>query len=359
MCFGIHLAEEIVNRVGFRAKMKIAIIGAGFCGLAVAWHLLARSSFADLSIELIDKKGIGQGTSGIAAGLLHPFAGAHAKLNWRGREGVAATLELLDVAANALQRPVTANKKGILRLAETEAQHLDYQKCAVQHPEETAWLSSDECRREVPGCTPLPGLLIKKGVTVYSSSYLKGLWLACQGMGRVTFSQRKVETLRELDEFGHVIVTAGAHAHSIKELVSLPLRPVKGQVIEVAWPKGQPPLPLPLNSVVYLLMTESAKSCLIGATYEKEAVNESVDVKKATAELLPRAVALYPALEGAPVIGCYAGVRGAAPNHRPLLQRLCEKCTVLSGMGSKGLLYHALYARELAEDLQKSTWAGR
>src|ERR1700722_10808140 len=103
--------------------MNIAIIGAGFSGLAVAWHLLHHPSASSrLKVHLFDSKEIGLGTSAIAAGLLHPFAGVHAKLNWRGHEGMDATQELLTIASQNLGRSVIANERGILRLALTDEQ---------------------------------------------------------------------------------------------------------------------------------------------------------------------------------------------------------------------------------------------
>src|SRR5262245_29809957 len=109
--------------------MKIAIVGGGFCGVAVAWYLLNHfPPFPNLRLHLFDSKGIGRGASGIAAGLLHPFAGAHAKLNWRAFEGIRATQDLLKVASFTLQQRVTANNKGILRLALNEEQQSDFRR---------------------------------------------------------------------------------------------------------------------------------------------------------------------------------------------------------------------------------------
>eukprot|EP00959_Pyramimonas_sp_CCMP1952_P369985 7748977-Pyramimonas_sp.AAC.1 len=45
-------------------------------------------------------RGIGEGASGIAAGLLHPFS-PRGKTIWRGMDGYNATLRLLEVAENA------------------------------------------------------------------------------------------------------------------------------------------------------------------------------------------------------------------------------------------------------------------
>ena len=165
--------------------MKVAIIGAGFCGLASAWHMLQKQSYSqEVNITLFDAGGIGKGTSGIAAGLLHPFAGAHAKLNWRGLEGMDATKELLGIASAALGRSVNANNPGILRLGFTKQQQEEFQICAEKNPSETEWLDAASCQKLAPGCAEAPALWIKNGLTVYSGLYLQGLWEAVLGLVR-------------------------------------------------------------------------------------------------------------------------------------------------------------------------------
>ena len=329
---------------------KIAVIGAGFTGLALTWHLLNAFS-TSTTIDLFDSKAIGQGTSGIAAGLLHPFAGAHSKLNRRGFEGVLATKELLHIASDAFGNSVTAQNKGILRLALTEKQVVDFQLCAQRFPEETEWLDATACQRKVPGCGDAPGLWIRNGLTVYSQLYLQGLWKACQEKG-AKFHQKKIDSLSELQHYDLTLIATGAETLQISELTSLPLTLTKGQVLELSWPRDKLPLSYPLNSHVYLLMTESKRSCLVGATYER-GINEAVTaIETAQKELLPKAIELYPSLKEASMMNCYAGMRAATPNHLPLLQQLSPRQWILTGMGSKGLLYHALYAKELVERLR-------
>lgn len=329
--------------------MDIAIIGAGFSGLAVAWHALRL--FPEAKITLFDSLEIGKGTSGIAAGLLHPFSGAHAKLNWRGIEGYNATSELLAIAENALQQSVTANTKGILRLALREEQLSDFKLCADKHPEEVQWLSAAICQEKAPGCAEAPGIWIKNGVTVYSALYLQGLWLACQKKG-MKFEQRMIHSLKELEHFDITIAAAGAGLLSLPETASLPLHLVKGQILELAWPEAFEPLDSPLNSRAYLLMTPSKTSCLVGATFEKGFDRAVIDLEAAKRELLPKATELFPPLKEASIINCQSGMRVAAPQHRPLIQRLSSRQWILTGLGSKGLLYHALFARELVERIK-------
>lgn len=329
--------------------MKVAIVGAGFCGLAVAWNLLSRKpSFTDLQVHLFDSKGIGQGASGIAAGLLHPFSGAHAKLNWKGKEGFHATQELLEISSIALKNSICAPHQGILRLAIKEEQIVDFQYCAERYPQDVEWLSSQSCQKLVPGCASAPGLLIKNGLTVYSSLYLQGLWKACSQLG-AQFQQRSVHSLEEMKPYDLTIITTGAETLYFPELSTLALTLVKGQVLELAWPTTVPPLHYPLNSHVYLLMTEKQNSCLAGSTYEKGFSHAMVDKKIAQQEIMPKIVELFPPLKDAKILNCYAGMRAVTPNHRPIILRPSASQWVLTGMGSKGLLYHALFAKELVD----------
>jgi glycine/D-amino acid oxidase-like deaminating enzyme len=331
--------------------MEVAIIGAGFCGLAVAWHLINHDpSFPNLKVHLFDSKGIGQGASGIAAGLLHPFAGAHAKLNWRGQEGFQTTQDLLNIASKALGHPVTANNQGILRLALNQEQEQDFQLCADRYPLDAQWLDASACQALAPGCVQAPGLWIKNGLTIYSSAYLQGLWRACAERG-VKLEKRKIHALNELQNYDLTIVTAGAETLQLLELASLPLTLVKGQVLEFSWPRNRAPLACALNSHVYMLMTETRTSCLVGATYEKGHQKALVDLEIAEREILPKAYELFPPLKEASLLNCYAGMRAVAPQHRPIIEQLSSSQWILTGMGSKGLLYHALFAKELIENI--------
>jgi len=328
--------------------MKIAVIGAGFSGLAVAWSLINRFP-NQAKVHIFDTLEIGKGTSGIAAGLLHPFAGAHAKLNWMGQEGFQATRELIKVATQALGRPVNP-EEGILRLALNENQVRDFQICANRFPEDVEWLDRAACQQKAPGSAHAPGLWIKKGLTIYSPLYLKGLWIACEKQG-AKFEQKKIQSLDSLKEFDLVIIAAGAETIQLPGLAALPLSLVKGQILELSWPKNRAPLSHPLNSHVYILMTESRTSCLVGASYEKGHQQASIDLETAQKEILPKALELFPPLKEASVLNCYAGMRVVAPQHRPLIQRLSPSQWVLTGMGSKGLLYHALLAQELVKQI--------
>lgn len=322
----------------------IAIIGAGFCGLATAWELLQQGH----EVHLFDPAGIGGGASGVSAGLLHPFVGIHAKPAEWGRAGVAATLELVKIASKALGKPV-AEESGMLRMALTKEMQDDFLRCASQY-EDVDWLEPRECQHLVPGLEPLPGIRIRSAWTIRSPMYLQGLWLACEQAGAQLISQR-IASLEALSSYDLVIAAMGASVASLPELCQLPVRPIKGQVLELEWPQDVAPLNLPVNSQAYLVMQPGGKSCLAGATFERSFASPLPIPHIAKNEIMPKITAFFPALRDALLIGCRAGLRASAPGHKPLLQQMDARTWVFTGMGSKGLLYHALFAKRLLANL--------
>ncbi len=323
--------------------MKIAILGAGFCGLAVCSHLLKD---AQHQISLFDSQGIGGEASGVSAGLLHPFAGLHSKLNWQGREGIAATKELITLAEQTLGQPV-ADNNGILRPAFTAEQIADFQICASRF-EDVEWLTADAAVNKCPGLPFVPALFIRSGITVDSLLYLKGLWKACEN-GGVQLIIQKIGSLKELEEFDKVVVCLGASSSTFKETKNIPLSLVKGQILELEWPQNLPPIPYSLNSQVYVTLLNG--KCMVGSTFERGYESIQPDLTTATNQLIPKLAELYPPLKEAKVIGAKAGIRAVTPNHLPSVIQHNERLYSLTGMGSKGLLYHSLMAKSLVKML--------
>jgi glycine/D-amino acid oxidase-like deaminating enzyme len=332
--------------------MKIAVLGAGYAGLACAWHLL-HSPFRPRGVEVavFDKQGIGGGASGIAAGLLHPYVGQHAKLNWRGQEGMMATQGLLRRAAEALGKPVSS-ATGLLRVALTGEQEKNYRRCALDN-NDVLWWSAEECSKAVPSLSNhLGGIFIKNAQTVLSKEYLNGLWKSCQ-LQRADLLQTPIEKLAQLRHFDRVIVAAGSGTLDIEELIDLPVSLVKGQLLELQWPPHIPPLPFSVNSQAYVVMGPDNLTCLAGATYERGFENVDTDIEWAKQEILPK-LSFLPHLQYTPILGCRSQVRVSAKNHLPFTKQINSRVWVISGMGSKGLLYHGLFAKELASKVLQS-----
>lgn len=323
--------------------MKIAILGAGFAGLAIAWNLAQKHS-----VTLFDPH-IGQASS-VAAGLLHTYVGLHAKYNLYGLEGYEEALKLLKIASKTLNQPVYVSS-GLLRPAISDSQKLDFQICADKHAD-VEWLTSEQVQKSVPGICNYPGILIKSAITVYPDLYLRGLSSACILNG-MHIEKEAITALRELDDFDTIIIAAGAQTLSFPGCESFRLSLIKGQIVELAWPANLPPLPLPLSSQAYIVMNRDHKSCIIGSTYERGFTSDGPDLSIALDEILPKAASIIPDLASAKVLGARAGVRVSAPDHMPLIKQISSKIWIFTGLGSKGLLYHALYAKRLADLIHK------
>lgn len=327
--------------------MRIAILGAGFSGLATAWHLLHLAPFP-IQIVIFDPLGIGKGASGVSAGLLHPYAGAHAKLNWLGLKGLESTQKLLKVSEKNLGRsPIES--QGLLRLALTPEQRQDFEQCASRHPDVIPF-SKAECSHFMPELIPCEGIWIQSALTINPSHYLQGLWLGCQEKG-AHFEQSAVTCLEELRDFDTIVIAMGASSKQFPETAHLSITSVKGQVLELAWPKGLSPLRAPVNSQAYLVPTPGHETCLAGATFEHQYSTNDPEPFVAIANILPKISAFLPAITPEAVIGCRAGIRASTPDHRPFIKRINKRTWVLSGMGSKGLLYHSLFAETLSKEI--------
>lgn len=323
--------------------MHVAIIGTGFSGLSTAWHL---TQLGITNITLLDSNDIGTGASGIAAGLLYKFTGLRAKPSWNFDQGYAATLRLLNVAQEFVSEPLI-RFTGLIRPAAHTEQEKDFALCAKKHPEEVMLMSPQEYPNSFGNVPTHSGLFIRSAAIIECPKYLQGLWLACKKRG-VKFEQRNVASLDEVKHFDRVVIAAGGATTSLPELKHLPITPVKGQLLELEWPEGISPCEYPINSLAYLLMQPNHKTCIVGATFERHFPHANPDLQLACQLILPKIQPFFPMLESKNVIICRSAIRASTDDHKPILLQFSEKCWVLTGMGSKGLLYHALYGEELA-----------
>jgi glycine/D-amino acid oxidase-like deaminating enzyme len=309
---------------------KIAIIGAGLAGLALSWHL----SRLGAAVTLFDPKGIGGGASQVSTGLLHPFPGRLALRSWNAALGMMRTEELLEIATKAQGRAVF-EKTGLFRPAVTEAQRRDF-FLRAQEDADAIW-------QEHPVFGP--GLWIPKGITVYSSLYLQGLWKACP---EAAFSSERIVSLEQLDTYDHIVIAAGFETLQFKECSHLPLKMTKGQVLLCRWNKR---LEHSVCSQGHITPTEDPDLCYIGSTYERAFTHGRVEAEKALA-LQEKAALFYPEARKFEVVEIRAGVRiSPIDGYRPIAAQLSEKVWVFTGLGSRGLLYHALLGKELAEKI--------
>jgi glycine/D-amino acid oxidase-like deaminating enzyme len=309
--------------------MHIAIVGTGLAGLAVGWHLLQLG----LRVTFFDEKKIGQGASGVATGLVHPYVGEKARRSWRASEGLSHTEELIASSEKMLGCSVCV-QRGLVRIALD-----DEQRCSLTSA------------REMYGDVEQIGgseFLLRAGITIDVPAYLEGLFGACQKLG-AEYVRQKVSLNQPVPEFDRTIFACGSQFLTSSFARELPLRAMKGQVLTLSCSQ---PIERSRIAKGYLAATFQPHLACLGATYEKQFSDEQVCLSTAMGELLPRTGVLVPPSCTWQVIGCRAGVRLMRQgSYIPFVEQLNEQCWWIGALGSRGLLYHAYLGRKLAEAL--------
>ena len=302
--------------------MKVTVVGAGFAGLATVWHLL---QYPNVEVTLYDA---GCSASRASTGLLYPFPGRKASRSWLANEGIAASLELIGAAEQALGKPV-ANRGGILRKPWVAWQSGVFTKIAKKDPTVSV----------IDGA-----LWVPSGLAIYSRLYLEGLLQTCLQMGAIL----KKERVNSLDviQADQIVLATG---HKTLDFVDLPLKKMKGQALICKW--GANPLPYSLISNGHITPTEDPELCIIGSTYEAEFTNAEPD-PAVIPLLLEKIGSFYPPARNFEVVEVMAGIRMTPiEGYRPIVQKIDAKTHVFTGLGSRGLLYHALLGKHLARDI--------
>lgn len=282
--------------------MKVAVVGAGLAGLAVIWHLIERG----FEVTVFDG---GTGASHASTGLLHPYPGKKAIKTDRADEGMEASIALLEIAS---QNRSCYEQSGIKRFAVNE--------------EQKTLFGGDS-------------IFIEAGITVYSQIYLEELKKACK---EAKFINASVRSIDELSEYKYSIFTVGKDT---QDFFDIPLKKTIGQSLLCRWKKR---LPCALLGGVHITPTEDPELCQVGSTYEH---TEEPSQEKAL-ELIKRLEPIYPEAKELEVIEIRSGVRSSPKvGYMPIVRKMSPKVWVFTGLGSRGLIYHSLFARELVNAL--------
>lgn len=302
-------------------KRKIAVIGAGFAGLATA-HALA--DYSDLEVHLFDECPIDGGASGAAVGLMHPYPPQRRRKHLLyGFEAFEEAKELIKSCGEGL-----LSEAGLIRLYdETElADHF-------------AELTTDD-----PHIEPLSDLrfMVKNGCVVQCKPYLRALLKKCIDKG-VQFKEKRVTSHTEVAHFDVVIEAKG------REMLdcALPLRAVKGQALKI---KLEKPPTMALMGKGYLAPTDEEGVFQLGSTYERGVLDPIPNLETAKRELFPKLEKFDLPEQKVEILNNSAGIRvGQRSHYFPLVKRSEGNMWTFTGMGSRGLLYHAFLGKKLAK----------
>lgn len=385
---------------------SVAVIGGGFAGLAIG-NQLARTC---KQLTIYDLKPPGEaGSSSSAGGLLHPFA-PRGNFVWKGNEGFDATLDVIEkmkganIATTDLFNDVHRVLRPVFKVSDLE----NWRAACIKQPDYVQELPpSDYPVRESSLSKPLLGLFrLTRSATIDSPKYLRSLWKLIQHECPTAQwrSDVFVDNLADLlSNHSTVIIAAGLGSPSFFPAnMRLNVKYVKGRNLHYTFRQNSFSagtsgcLSCPLLAGEYVvprLVTRTGSSdpelmeIVAGASHEhilepddtntllrlvsdsgvsSAAHVSSGDIADARNLLANRLAQLHPKLDAEyDLTAISRGVRlvtersnlgrlpivGRHPQFLPTSERgqdTSKGVWVLTGLGSRGLVYHALMAQYLS-----------
>ena len=316
-----------------RKSYDAVVIGAGLIGLSCAWRARRRG----LSVLVIDRAGEpGAGASGVAAGMLAPVTEADfgeegpLRVNLAGRERWPAFAAELEEVSGL---PTGYRETGALVVAadrdDAEALHRlhDFQRSLGLAAE---WLPPSRCRALEPGLSPhvAGGILAPQDASADPRATVRALSTVVEEIvlgaeaqaiehddGRVT----GVRTASGTISCGQVVVAAGAWSAGLALGEGPPVRPVKGQILEL---RVRGAMPEPLRHVVrtprcYLVGRGDGR-VVLGATVEEQGFDTAVTAD-GVFRLLEAAWEVLPEVGELELVRARAGLRPGTPDNAPVV----------------------------------------
>ena len=326
-----------------RQLPRIAVIGAGIIGSAIAESLAARGA----RVTLYDMRRPGAGASQASAGVLCPFVEAKpgSPLLSLGAHSLGMWDSWVTQIRSRTSTPFHYDRSGTLEVAlgPDEAAHLKAS---------STWLTAEGVAHEwlqgaaLRACEPLigdsaeAGLLITTHGFVQVSALIAALMdsarqqgCVCETPTEVLHVEQKKEAVRvraanqpvsDGIEFDHVVIAAGPWSRRVR-VANEPVfdvRPVRGQLLQLKWPDEHLPRRSVWGTRCYTVPWPDG-SLLVGATVEDVGFDERSTVA-GVRDLLDAVGDLLPGAWQASLEEVRVGLRPATADHLPLLGPLAR-----------------------------------
>ncbi len=332
----------------------VVIIGGGIIGLAIAVELRQRG--ASVTVFSRNRK---QAASYAAAGMLAPHA-----------EGLTGKMRELCLKSRWLY-PEWTNKLTQLTGLET-----GYYPCGILAPvyqlpdspsrqmSQSLWLDKTAIQlyQRGLGSDVVGGWWYPEDGQVDNRKVMTALGQAAEILGvsikegiavtAITQKESKIHSISTSQgEFtASVYVLAGGSW--VSQLLPLPVRPIKGQMLALRMPNALDQ-PLPLQRVLFAprtyLVPRQDGRLIIGATVEDQGWTPN-NTPQGIQTLLQRAMCLYPALGNWPIEDYWWGFRPSTPDELPILgQSDCENLILATGHYRNGILLAPVTAQLISD----------
>jgi len=327
------------------APLPVVVIGGGIVGTATLFTLARRGVPAVL---LESEPDVGYGATGTNSGILHT-----------GFDSTAGELETELILRAARIRPAVLDALGVpvSRCGAELVPHSDEDRETVRALFENATANGVEVSiRETDGALLVPGESISNPV-----AFAKALAASAVASGASILTDARVVDIEDAGsslrirtadrreiEAAAAINAAGLYADDVARLVgddSFEIYPRKGEFFVFELPGGAT-----LDRIILPVPTKRTKGVLVFPTLDGKVVAgpTAVDLEdktdwtvrpEAAEEILGKAVAQFPALEGLEPISSYAGLRpaGRDVNYRIGPSETCARLVNVAAIRSTGL----------------------
>jgi glycine oxidase len=318
------------------AGSDVVIVGAGIIGCACA-HAL---SSAGARVHVIDARSVGGGASQASAGVLAPYIEGHhsSELRSLGRRSLDLYDGFIARAVEDSGSTIQYDRSGTLEVAfeEEELARHRHTAAALARDSIEAQVVDSEMLRELEPLASTGargGLLIGIHGFVGVPDLTAGLATAAVRQGARFSLETRVIAIRSVDgrptvetESGSfradsVVLAAGSWSGqiSIPGAAAAGVKPIRGQLLHLAWPTIQPLRRVVWGAECYIVPWRNGR-VLVGATVEDAGFEE-----RATAagvrDLLEAACTLVPHLWQASFAEVRVGLRPMSPDELPLIGR--------------------------------------
>jgi thiazole synthase len=332
---------------------EIIIVGGGIIGLSIAVELKLRDR--NIQITLLSRD-FAQAASHAAAGMLAPLAekiespqmlDLCLRSRWLYPEWTRKLEELTGIDAGYRPCGILAP---VSRLPET----------AIVSDASTQWLDRDSLPYYQTGLgkSIIGAWWHPEDAQVDNRQLVKALYQAAQDLGvdikegvevgSIEQRHGKISCIRtNKGDLGANIYILGTGSWA-SQLLPVPVRPVKGQMMAVKMPS-----PSPLQRVIfgegYYLVPRQNGRLIIGATVE-EVGWKPKNTPKGLNALLAGAIDLFPELENWEVEDIWWGFRPATPDEQPILGvSPCDNLILATGHYRNGILLAPITAKLIAD----------
>ena len=347
-------------------RPDVIVIGAGIIGCAVACELGRRGA----SVRVLDSRDVGSGATQASAGILAPYTEADRPGPLRtlcaeglglwddfvGRAAADSGLDVLYERTGTLE--VVTDKVSLRRLERTG-------RALTAVGVECRLLSARQARAAEPalGGPVTGGLLIPSHGFVGVATLMEALRAAGAARHGVSFlTGRRVRHVQAGSDGTMVVETAAGTLTGDAVVLaagswsggaagadgSLPVRPVRGQLLQLAW-SGRPPARVVWAPSCYVVPWPDG-SLLVGATVEEAGFDERATVS-GVAGLIEAVAGVLPAARDAGFEAVRVGLRPGTPDDLPVVGRspATPRLVYATGHYRNGVLLAPLTARLVAD----------